>query len=239
MKNYILLLNNKEIRERKEKKLARKNKLVRGHLDSFIKVEEHLEDSDFDFTKLFSPSYYKDISAFKKNFIDESIDLEWGKNKIMEITSKNNKVFNYSQKGINPKPVILSRNIIDHISSKKISPSEKCKMGNGWTKIFKFFSDESLSLNYSVNKEKSFSMTNAWEKDEERKYLTDRNFDIDLSQTSSKMRMKEAIKKYSIETQDSKDKSTNLATTVEAASSEKNRVTIVPIKKANNEEEEK
>jgi len=53
------------------------------------------------------------------------------------------------------------------------------------------------------------------------------------------MRMKEAIQKYSIETQDWKEKSTNLATTSENASSEKNKVTIIPLKKLKSEKDEK
>lgn len=225
-KLYIVA-KNREKRKRRDRK-GRINLLK--NYDSFIKVEENLESSSFDFDQLFTTNYYKDISEFKQNFNEEDISMGWCEDKIKQITIQPNKVFDYSTKN-NKKPVILSRNIIDFIAPKKISPTEKNGKGNGWTKLFRLFFDETCSLNYSSNKELSLSMSNAWERDEEKKIITDKNFDIDLSRESSKMRMKETIQKYSVETQNWKEKSTNFVTTSENASSEKNKVSILPLKK--------
>lgn len=228
-KLYIAAQN----KAKREKKQERKNKLVKGNYGSFIKIEDELGDSDFDYTKMFTDGYYNEISKFKTQFREEEIDIKWYQNKIKELTTKPNRVFDYGSKGQNPKPVILSRNIIDFISTRKISPSEKSWNKSGWTKLFNFFSEDSCTLNYQSKRDISLSISNAWEKEgEEAKNIPDKNFDLDLSRGSSKMRIKERIKKYSIETMGSKDVSTNLATTSENASVEKNRVTQMLSKKS-------
>ncbi|CAI2373767.1 unnamed protein product [Moneuplotes crassus] len=218
-KLYIAAQN----KAKRERKQERKNKLTTIGVDSFIRVEDDFGDSDFDYTKMFTDGYYQEISTFKKQFKEEKVDIQWYQSKIKELTSNPRKVFDYGSKSQNPKPVILSRNIIDFVSTRKISPTEKSGRKNGWTKLFNFFSDDSCTLNYKTEKDISLSISNAWEK-EEVKCIPNQNFGFDSSRSASKMKIRENIKKYSIETLGSKDISTNLATTSENASVEKNRI---------------
>jgi len=73
----FIAARNKEIRERKERKLKRKNKLYKRNQDSFIRVEDDSEKSSFEFDHLFNTKYYLDISEFQHKFNSENISTEW------------------------------------------------------------------------------------------------------------------------------------------------------------------
>jgi hypothetical protein len=70
----------------------------------------------------------------------------------------------------------------------------------------------------------SLSISDAWTKDEHGKHIPDHKFDFDLSLNSSNRKMKETITKYSQETQDLKDKSTNLTSTIEVHPRDRNKI---------------
>lgn len=194
-----------------------------------IRVEDNdLNDSSLDaYTKLFTPSYFQDISIFKQNFSQGKIIEEGDVGSTVSSVPKKTKVFSYLEKHKNPKPVILSRNILEHVNPKRDSLEEKDSQDkekeNGWTKLLKFFSEEASWLKHTNHKDVSLSITDIWKQETEEKKAADRYFDVDLSHASSSRHMKETMRKYYQETQEFKDGSTNLATTLEATSAEKNK----------------
>lgn len=228
-KQYIAA-KNLEARKRKERRKARKTKLRQVSDEMLIRVEDNeLNDSSLDsYTKLFTPSYFQDISYFKQNFSKGKIVEEGDVGSTVSSVPKKTKVFNYLENHVNPKPVILSRNILEHVNPTRDSLEEKDSQGkekeNGWTKLLKFFSEESSLLKHTCLKDASLSITDIWKRENEEKKAVDKHFDIDLSQASSTRQMKETMRKYYKETQEFKDGSTNLATTLEATSAEKNKV---------------
>lgn len=213
-KQYIAA-KNREAMKRKERKKARKGKLV-NMPDDFIKVEDNSLDSDSElFTKLFTPSYYQNITQFRHNFSGRKMSSDNLVEEVISVEPKKTKVFNYLEKQ-QPKPVILSQNIMNYKAAKR-KQSDEAQKENGWTKLFRFFSDESNSIKFTENKDVSLSISNAWKQEEP-------GMDIDLSASSSHKSEIESMRKFSQETQDDKDKSTNMATTLEGISAEKHRI---------------
>lgn len=131
------------------------------------------------------------------------------------------KVFDYDAKAVKESPIILSRNILEHVSHKyttyKISP----KLGSekGFSKLFKFFTEESYSWRDTRNNDVSISMSNLWKP--ERHKPSDPPFELDSFDSHTSMNKLELEMKFTKETHDFHTRSTNLASTIEATSGEK------------------
>ena len=223
----IIAAKNEQLRKRKEQRHSKKLKISKATNDVLINIEGDMTGSGFDtFTKLFTQSYYKDITKFRNDFsgrkMSDPFESE-NQEKSKEITSIKPKIFNYLARNEKYKPVILSRNIIENVAPKAPKPICTTKE-SGWTKLFNFFSDESHSFKHSKNNEISISISKATNKE---KSLIDyefdsRNFNVEHSQTSTQIR-DEILRKNSKETQDLNNKSTNIASTLEATLGEKQK----------------
>lgn len=217
----IIAAKNQQIKKRKEQLRSKKLKITKASNDIMIDLEGDITGSRFDtFTKLFTQSYYKDITKFHHEFsgrkMSDASEAELPV-KLKDPVLPKPKVFNYLTKHEIPKPVILSRNIIENVvssSKTKTLPKEK---ENGWTKLFNFFSEESHSFKHSKHNEISISISKATNKEKSviQSEFDSKMFNVESSQTSTQIR-DEIMRKYSKETQDLNNKSTNLASTLEA-----------------------
>jgi hypothetical protein len=127
-----------------DREWERENRISKANGNSLIRIiDGSLCNKDSkEFSKLFTKSYLEDISIFKKNFPTfKKTDYQTTPPVIL---NKHKKAFNYQQSS-DIKPVILSRNIMENIAPKRDTPSNfsKSKSDNGWTKLFKFLTDES------------------------------------------------------------------------------------------------
>ena len=115
----MIAAKNQQIKKRKEQFKSKKLKITKASNDIMINIEGDMTGSGFDtFTKLFTQSYYKDITKFHHEFsgrkMSDASEPELPI-KIKDEIPPKPKVFNYLAKPKMPKPVILSRNIIENV----------------------------------------------------------------------------------------------------------------------------
>ena len=215
-KHYIIA-QNKKLREIKEKrKMIRKTKLSKlpDNMDIFI------EDNSFDSesgiqNKLFTPSYFNDITFFRHNFSGRKMSDE-SKQDVSDVEDEKAqpKVFTYIRKDQAPKPVILSRNIMEDAQHNLPKTKQENNKRDGWTKLMQFL-EVSDSFKDTQHKDVSLSMTDHLQND-----------DKINTNSSSRFRPLELEQKYSHESNDSKERSTNVVSTLEIASPIKHTSTL-------------
>lgn len=204
----------------------RKLKLKELIGDELIKIQDDEDSSDDSEAELFGSTYFKDISEFKRNFSHDKIQTELDVGKILRIEKDiypKPKVFNYLRNK-KESQIILSRNIIDHnqIKKKPEDANEKVK-DKGQTKLFNFLTEESYSWKDTRNNEISISVSNLWKREKANSNSdTHPPFEVSQSETQQSLLKQEIEMKFIKETHDYNSKSTNLATTIEGGSGEKN-----------------
>lgn len=140
-----------------------------------------------------------------------------------KLTLKNNfklksraRVFSYLVRQEWDKRIVLSKNIIENaISYNKTKINSTVE--NGWTRLWKFLTEETCSFRNNSNCGISLSVHDTSKREKSKSpYELNLNLQNDDNSEATSSSKSEEAKKYSKETQDLKDKSTNLPSMVEA-----------------------